>query len=103
MFSLAHWIIENLQNNARTFLRCKFILYNFANMSATTTESETEINPTMTVRLEPELADFIRQIAKATCNSTSGAMRLCIRSAKEAGLPAGIPFTHVPPGLAKAC
>jgi len=71
-------------------------------MSVTFTKPETEVNPTMTVRLEPELADFIRQIAKATCNTTSGALRLCIRSAKEAGLPAGIPFVQPAPALAKA-
>jgi hypothetical protein len=83
-------------------LRCKFILHNFVNMSVTSTQPEHEVNPTITVRLEPELADFIRQIANATCNTTSGALRLCIRSAKEAGLPAGIPFSPLPVGLAKA-
>ncbi len=71
-------------------------------MSAIAPESDTENLP-VTVRLEPELADFIRQIAHATCNTTSGAMRLCIRSAKEAGLPMGIPFQPgPPPELAKA-
>lgn len=72
-------------------------------MSSPTPETEAENLP-ITVRLEPELADFIRQIAHATCNTTSGALRLCIRSAKEAGLPMGIPFqpAAVVPDLAKA-
>gem|GEM_PF-5052450 len=83
-------------------MRRKYFLSYFEFMSVTFTKPETEVNPTMTVRLEPELADFIRQIAKATCNTTSGALRLCIRSAKEAGLPAGIPFVQPAPALAKA-
>lgn len=87
------------------FLRGKYFLSYFEYMSATTPETETENLP-ITVRLEPELADFIRQIAHATCNTTSGALRLCIRTAKESGMPIGIPFqpTPTPPAaeLAKA-
>jgi hypothetical protein len=71
-------------------------------MSVTFTQPKTIVNPTITVRLEPELADWIRQIANATCNTTSGALRLCVRSAKEAGLPAGIPFVQPAPALSKA-
>jgi hypothetical protein len=72
-------------------LHGKYFLSYFEYMSSPTAETESESLP-ITVRLEPELAEFIRQIAHATCNTTSGALRLCIRSAKDAALPMGIPF-----------